>query len=107
MFISFLKKAIRYTVVFSVMSLALVAGTSTSEAAKCGNRELIVKQLNSKFSETLRSRGLISDKLLMELFASKRGSWSILFTSPKGHTCVIATGRMWLDNITKKKLPEA
>lgn len=68
---------------------------------------MIVKQLNSKFSETLRSRGLISDKLLMELFASKRGTWSILFTSPKGHTCVIATGQMWLDNISTKKLPEA
>ncbi len=107
MFISFLKKTTRLIAVFGFMSVALIAGTSTSEAAKCGSRDLIVKQLNTKFSETLQSRGLISDKLLMELFASKKGSWSILFTSPQGHTCVIATGRMWLDQIKSKNLPEA
>ncbi len=106
MVIPFLKKSMKQLAVLGVMGTVLIAGSAPTEAAKCGERKLIVKQLGSQFSETLRSRGLISDKLLMELFASKTGTWSILFTSPKGRTCVIATGQMWLENPAKKEGPE-
>ena len=77
-----------------------------ANAAQCATREIIVKQLSSMFREKLHSRGLISEKLLMELYVSKKGSWSILFTSPKGRSCVMATGKMWFEQSVKAKGPK-
>ena len=81
--------------------------TSLAHASgKCGPRPDIVKQLDSTFKEKLHSRGLISDQLLMEVFVSSKGSWSVLFTSPKGRACVMATGKMWIVRKKEELKPE-
>lgn len=61
----------------------------------CGKRADIVKRLNTGFEEQRRSAGLAADGKLVEVFASKDGSWTIIFTKPGGLTCLVAVGDNW------------
>ena len=76
---------------------AVVAGsvgtpTAAEAAAKCGKHEQVVKVLTKKFKEQRTAIGLVSNKGVMELYVSKRGSWTALFTRPDGVACVMASG---------------
>lgn len=75
-------------------------------ATPCAPRNSIIKHLKSSFSEKLYSRGLVSEQMLMEIYVSKKGSWTILVTSPKGRSCIIASGHTW-DQSVEFKGPEA
>ena len=58
----------------------------------CGQRSTIVRQLQTRFHERQEDTVLRSESSLMELFVSTAGTWSILHTSPKGYSCIVATG---------------
>lgn len=61
----------------------------------CGKRADIVQRLSSGFEEQPRSAGLAADGKLVEVFASKKGTWTIIFTQPGGLTCLVAVGDNW------------
>ncbi len=95
---------VRFGMVIAIF-MAYFAIAPHAEASTCAPRKAIIKHLKSNFSEKLYSRGLVSEKLLMELYVSKGGSWTILFTSPKGKSCIVATGKKWLQ-IADNRGPE-
>ena len=39
--------------------------------------------------------GLTDKGAVLEVFASKNGSWTFLVTMPSGLTCVVASGQSW------------
>lgn len=84
--------------VFLVTLILCFSFSPKAYAAACAPRDAIIKHLKSSYSEKLHSRGLVSEQLLMELYVSKKGSWTILFTSPKGTSCIIASGNTWDKN---------
>jgi len=55
--------------------------------------------LTKKFGEKRTAIGLVSDKGVIELFSSKSGSWTAIFTRPDGVACVMASGSA-LETIT-------
>lgn len=59
----------------------------------CGPRTEIVDQLSQKQKQTRRGLGLISEQLVMELYASQDGNWTILASNTTNEACVIAAGR--------------
>jgi len=61
----------------------------------CGYRSDIVGKLNTQYEEHQAALGLASNGTLLEVFSSKTGSWTILFTQPGGKTCLVATGEKW------------
>ncbi len=69
----------------------------------CGARNDIVKRLNTQFEEQQAALGLANNGTLLEIFSSKAGSWTIMFTQPGGQTCLVATGERWLktDQVAK------
>lgn len=70
-----------------------VTGTSAAgEAPKCAKHEQIVKLLKDRFKEKRTAIGLVANKGVMELYVSKGGSWTALFTRPDGVACVMAAG---------------
>ncbi len=75
--------------------LALLASTASAQIP-CGERDVIVAQLGSKYGETRRSYGttvLNGVVLLIETWASESGSWTILRTRPDGVTCLLGAGQ--------------
>lgn len=77
-------------------ALAFTAISAPSQAQQvCGKRADIVNRLDSGFSEQPRSAGLAADGNLVEVFASEKGTWTIIYTKPGGLTCLVAVGDNW------------
>lgn len=64
-------------------------------AIPCSPYDEIVERLKGKFQEKRLGFGLIGNKAVMEFYASKRGSWTIIVTRPNGIACVVAIGTDW------------
>ena len=80
----------------AVTALA-VTTAAPAEAGRtvCKDRSEIIKILGKKFGETQRSFGLQNDSRVLELYASKNGTWTAILTMPSGQSCVIAAGEAW------------
>lgn len=71
----------------------------------CGSRDAIVKRLADVHGENRRAAGIAANGNLIEIFAAKSGTWTVMVTQPGGITCVVAVGDHWqLD--TESVLPE-
>jgi hypothetical protein len=66
-----------------------------AEAAQCGPRDLVTGSLNQQFQESRQAIGLSGQAMIVELFVSASGSWTMTGTNPRGVTCVIAAGEAW------------
>lgn len=61
----------------------------------CGERGKFMIMLEQSFAEHPIAMGLTDKGAVIEVFASKNGSWTFLLTLPGGMTCVVASGRSW------------
>ena len=53
----------------------------------------MIRKLEEKFGETLRSIGLHQTDGVVEVYCSEEtGTWTILMTRPDGMSCLIAVG---------------
>ncbi len=76
-------------------ALSVVASTA-SAATNCETRKKIVEQLAQKYQETSVAIGLGNDGKLVEVLSnSNGGTWTIIVTSPKGVSCLVAAGEAW------------
>ncbi len=82
------------------LGAALMIGSVTSNASaasqRCGNREVIVKTLDTRFKENRQAMGLASSINLLEVFVSKHGTWTIISTRANGIACIVAAGKSWM-----------
>ncbi len=62
---------------------------------QCARRSELATHLDQRFDEKLTGVGITSDGLLLEVFASNDGSWTILVTRPDGHSCIVSHGTDW------------
>ncbi len=78
---------------------ALPLGSEPASAqgapAVCRARDGLLSQLESKYGEVPVAIG-VADGQLIELLTAKDGiTWTIILTSPKGMSCLIASGDGW------------
>lgn len=85
----------------SVIVLAVASLTAPQDAAAaprlpvvCGSRDAIHAQLERKYGELPVSRALLAGQVL-EVLASRKGTWTMTMTTPAGASCVVATGEAW------------
>lgn len=89
----------------------LIAATTIGSAAHaqsvCGARDSIISQLKQKYGETRQSLGLQQGRGVVEIFASvETGSWTILVTDTRGHSCLMAAGEAFeADKVAKTDTP--
>lgn len=82
----------------------LVATAAAAHPQLCGPRSVLAGKLVSRYSETMAGIGLASNGAVFELWRSgQRDSWTVLFTTPDGISCVVATGTDWVDAVKKPK----
>lgn len=81
-----------------VLSVVLYSGFATAQIA-CDKYDTIVTKLSETYSEARHGSGLAitrPQKLVFEVWASDTtGGWTILYTTAKGWTCIIAVGSNW------------
>ncbi|MGF1475187.1 MAG: hypothetical protein ACFB6S_06435 [Geminicoccaceae bacterium] len=68
----------------------------------------ISKQLMTKYKEQPISLGMQTNGNLLQVYASQeKGTWTIISTTPKGKTCILAAGKSWESLPTVSNDPEA
>tara|TARA_R100000781_G_scaffold18611_5_gene14429 strand:- start:6155 stop:6442 length:288 start_codon:yes stop_codon:yes gene_type:complete len=75
--------------------LVLMAVSSASAQNICAKREEVVERLWNRWQEVLTANGLTNDNQLVEVFVSKKGSWTIIISDPSGKSCVASAGQNW------------
>ena len=88
--------------------LLLGAPPSASAQSACTTHAEVMKQLDSRFSETPVAMGLADNGGIVEVFSTKDGiTWTMVLTTPNGMSCLIASGEAW-ENLRKVALgPQA
>jgi len=83
----------------AALSAAMLANTPAAEAEgrpSCAKRDQVVRKLEERFGETLRSIGLHQTDGVVEVYSSdETGTWTILMTRPDGMSCLMSSGQMW------------
>ena len=70
------------------------AASAQGQGQNCGNRELVVERLTTKYGESRQSIGMAPKGRVVEVFAStETGTWTITVTMPNGITCLVASGQ--------------
>lgn len=83
-----------FTVLLGVLFLLIPLKPATAQQA-CGDRAKFMDKLEDTFAEHPIAMGLTEKGAVIEVFASKHGSWTFLITMPGGLTCVVASGQYW------------
>lgn len=76
------------------VGFVLAAATGAS-AMVCGKHDILIEALDRQYQERQRSLGLTRDGVLIEVYASEQGTWTILLTTPDGAACILADGEAW------------
>ena len=62
----------------------------------CGERDEMLGHLSGKYDEEPVAMGLATNGSLVEVLASSAsGSFTIVYTTPDGLTCMVAAGSNW------------
>jgi len=88
--------------------IALIVGSFLLSPAAlaqpvCGQHNSVSDNLKKSYSEAPVSMGLTPDGGVIEVFASKEGTWTMVVTQPSGMSCLIAIGQSW-ENLPKPDL---
>ncbi|MGH6761230.1 MAG: hypothetical protein ACRECW_06515 [Phyllobacterium sp.] len=79
-----------------VAVIGIVASAEASaQVVICGNRSAIVQQLETNYQEKQTAYGVIADEALMEIYVSRKGTWTIVITERNGRSCIVAAGHGW------------
>ena len=84
----------------SVILAAAVAAmpiAAQSQQATCAERGIVVIGLAERYGESATGYGLMADGInMVELYVNQEtGTWTILYTSPSGLTCLLVSGEAW------------
>jgi len=85
---------------YLMLGLALVIASTTAAAAnQCNTRDNVLKLLASKYKEAPVAVGVTNNGGLVEVLKSdplgKADTWTIIITTPKGMSCLVAAGEGW------------
>ncbi len=75
--------------------LPILVTAATAQETKCGPRAGLVKELTDKYHEVPVAIGMVSEKLIMETFASPAGTWTMFLTNSDRVSCMVADGVNW------------
>lgn len=79
----------------AVLAAVLFLPATASAQMVCGDRGEIVSALRNIHDERNTAVGITSNGGLVELFAAKTRSWTLLLTFPGGPTCLLGSGEEW------------
>ena len=91
-------------------TLAVVTCTNVPAMAEtnCSTRSSVVSHLADKYGEQITANAVTHNGTLLEvLTAADGGTWSIIVTTPRGRSCLVASGEGWRDIAPELEGPEA
>ena len=64
---------------------------------RCGNYTAIIASLATKYSEAPKAVGILNNNVLMIVFVSASGGWTIISKTTTDYSCILLTGLDWQD----------
>ncbi len=101
----------RYVLPLLAFALLVVPAASdaiadNNESMPCGDRDEMLSHLSQKYSEKPVAMGLATNGSVVEVLSNKAGdSFTIVYTTPNGLTCLMAAGSNW--QFIKKQIEDA
>ncbi|MEO0917539.1 MAG: hypothetical protein AAFY31_11250 [Pseudomonadota bacterium] len=90
---------------FFVAAALLTPLAAHAQGQNCGNRDLVVERLTTKYGESRQSIGMAPKGRVVEVYAShETGTWTITVTMPNGITCLVASGQSF-ENLDEPVAP--
>jgi len=83
---------LRYVAKMGQAIAIVLSLTIPSHAAECGKRDKVVAFLADRYKEVRRAIGIVGNRGIMELFVSKKGTWTVLMTNTDKLSCIVAAG---------------
>jgi hypothetical protein len=93
--VSFGARRCRMTRLIATMFLMAVSAAPALAAPQCAARTDMIKALGETFHESQTARGLVNPNVILEIFVSEQGTWTILATDTHGQSCIITAGEGW------------
>ena len=90
-----MSKIIGVIIAFAIPLFGLAPAFAQQARPVCSDRAKFLNALSSIHSESSVAMGLATNGSVVEVLASKTGSWTILVTWPDGKSCVVAGGEGW------------
>jgi hypothetical protein len=87
-------RALKQMFLATVLSIGLGAGAATAQTV-CMKHGALVALLGERYQEFRHAIALTDSGLMLEVFVSRDGTWTILLTTPDGLACVTASGEAW------------
>lgn len=81
---------------FLTLAPVLANMAHAQQAMNCGPRDKILVDIKGKYQEKPDSAGLTNQGMLMEVFTSEKGTFTVLLSSPQGISCIAAVGEGWV-----------
>lgn len=79
------------------LTLAGTAAAPVAAAGVCDARADVLTHLKAKYAEAPAALGVTAIGQLVELIAAPDGkTWTLILTSPRGVSCLIAAGEHWI-----------
>lgn len=89
----------------AVLSALLIGWSALSSTAKaemlCAERENVIQGLKRDYAETPIARGLANSGVIIEVFSSSAGTFTIVMTHPGRPSCLLIVGEHWNGLTTK------
>lgn len=80
------------------LALAVLPVGGAAAQTPCAPHERVTAGLEGRFAERPVAMALGDDGRLVELFTAPDGrTWTLLATTPEGLSCMLATGRHWIE----------
>ncbi|ODT08758.1 MAG: hypothetical protein ABS58_01090 [Mesorhizobium sp. SCN 65-20] len=94
------------SLVFAALGLAALSSSTvpSTAASECAARSDVVMSLEESYGEDPVAVGVVNPNLILEVFVSDGGTWTIVVTDTDGKSCVISAGEGW-DSRIKASLP--
>ena len=87
-----------YLTTLSIIGSIFFANIALAQPApqqSCNKRDAVIERLNTKYKEYQAAIGLVKNNGMMELYASRDGTWTIMVTTIDGSnkiSCLIMAG---------------
>ncbi|TWI18557.1 hypothetical protein [Mesorhizobium tianshanense] len=94
-----------------LVATILYAAAATFSAApamaaeQCAARGDMIKALGEKFHENPTALGVVNSNVIVEVFVSDQGTWTILASDTRGQSCVVSVGEGWESALKAAALP--
>lgn len=90
------KSLSRITIICLLVSVPLYDAVAQTQR-NCKPRDQLIALLSNKYKESRRAYGLQNRRQVLELYASEKGTWTAVVTTPDGRSCIVAAGEGWTE----------